>query len=346
VHPVASFTVTKEDTVTTSAAQEFIKKYPNARSFIKPSHLEELSPLLEVQIEAVVVRKDEFHNLAGSYAPKKETLDKFAQAAGINFNTTAETTRKEGDGCYVGTAQGMVLGPDGKWQMGPVCEYEFDVDVRLEESKLNGKADWENKIGNKPGRREMSLNEIALERIQFQKVGRQRANTGARSRATLSLLGMQTGFKDLFSKDDQDGATRTFLFSRIIVNAKNEMVAQHMLNQITGNTAALFGPPAGSQTKAIAHAQPDAEPRRVGPGSEDDFSPAADADPDPKLVYVATVQDYLAKYEKNLGPGSGAVLKMHDMVKNPDGYTTEEISEMLGKAKGVLVNLGVLKEAS
>lgn len=320
--------------MTTFAAQEFIKKHPNARSFIKPSHLEELSPLLEVQIEAVVVRKDEFHNLAGSFAPKKETLDRFAQAAGINFNTTAETTRKEGDGCYVGTAQGMVLGPDGKWQMGPVCEYEFDVDVRLEESKLNGKPDWENKIGNKPGRREMTPNELALERIQFQKVGRQRANTGARSRATLSLLGMQTGFKDLFSKDDSDGATRTFLFSRIIVNAKNEMVAQHMLNQITGNTAALFG---GAQApKAIAAAPVEAEPRRVGPGHDDDFDPSAgQAQANP---FRSALKEALDKHRNDLGPKA---ISAFEAALADENTSDQVFSNFLKQTKDFLAGRGI-----
>lgn len=338
--------------MTKQQAKDFIAKNttPNTRSFVKPSHLEELSPLLEVQIEAVEVRKDEFHELEGgkNYAPKKETLDKFAQAAGINYNTAAETTRKEGDGCYVGTTQGMVMGPDGKWQMGAVCEYEFDVNVRLEEAKLNGKPDWDNKVNGRPGKRMHTENELALERIQFMKVGRQRANTGARSRATLAMLGMQTGFKGLFTKDDPDSKTVTFLFSRIIVNAKNEMVAKVMLEGMRGNTAALFGPTPGAQPMALAHAAPDAEPRRVGPGSDDDeFAPSgAGGEPDPKLVFVATVKDYLDKYEKNLGPGSGAVLKMHDMVDNYQNYTAEEINEMLGKAKGVLVRLNLIKEAS
>lgn len=231
-------------------AREFVSKHsgPTVKSFVKASHLEELSPLIEVHIEAIEVRKDEFHDLQGSYNPRKETLDKFAQAAGISYNPTAETTRKEGDACYIGTAQAKVMGPDGKDILGPICEYEFDVDVRLAELEVNGKTEW---VNNQKTSRAYSEIELKRERIQLLKVARMRANTGARNRATLAMLGMQTGFKGLFGKQDPDSATRVFLFSRCIVNAKNELVMNRMLDQIAGPTAALYGP-ATSAPQAIA----------------------------------------------------------------------------------------------
>lgn len=239
--------------MTPEQVKGFIAKYQGAQNFVKQSHLEELSQLFEAHVEALVVRKDEFHDLKGSFMPRKETLDKFAQAAGVSFNATAETTRKDGDGCYIGTAQAMVMGPDGKWILGPICEYEFDCDVRLEEMKLNGKADWEHKDARgRPGTRDYTDKELAQERVQFRKVGRQRANTGARNRATLAVLGMQTGFKDLFGKDEPPTATKVFLFSRIIVNAKNELVLNRMLDNIAGPVGALYGN--SPATKAIAAA--------------------------------------------------------------------------------------------
>ena len=53
--------------MTSKQAEEFIRKHSgaNTRSFVKASHLEELSPLLEVHIEAIDVQKDEFHELEG-----------------------------------------------------------------------------------------------------------------------------------------------------------------------------------------------------------------------------------------------------------------------------------------
>lgn len=237
--------------MTGEQAKAFIKRYPNALNFVKPSHLEELSPLFEVHIEAITVRKDEFHDLKGSFMPRKETLDKFAQAAGVSFNQTSETTRKDGESCYIGTAQAMVMGPDGKWILGPICEYEFDCEIRLEEMKLAGKKDWDT-----GGTREYTPKELASELVQFRKVGRQRANTGARNRATLAVLGMQTGFKNLFPKGSKDTDSKEFLFSRIIVNAKNEMVLNRMLDGIAGPSQALFGPQAVPQISGPAAVRP------------------------------------------------------------------------------------------
>jgi len=283
--------------VNSKQAQDFIKKYPGAKSFVKASHLEELSPLLEVHIEAITCTKDEFHELEGgkTYMPRKETLDKFAAAAGVSYNMIGESTRKEGDGCYVGRSQAMVVGPDGKMISGDVCEYEFDVDVRLEEIKINGAADWDNKVGSRPGRKEHSPQELAKERVNLQKVARQRANTGARSRATLSVLGMQTGFKGLFDKNEPSTATRVFLFSRIIVNAKNELVMNRMLDSMGSNVAMLYGANPGVQAlpastrPAPAPEEPpmrDATPAVVA----DDFDdiPFGDDEPptDPRLAAV------------------------------------------------------------
>lgn len=284
--------------MTREAAQKFIDQYKNRNplSFVKPSHLDELSPLLEVQIEAVEVRKDEFHNLAGSYSPKKETLDKFASAAGISFNTVSETTRKEGS-AYIGTTQAMVMGPDGKMQLGAPCEYEFDPEIRLEELRLAGKTEW---VNREKTTREYSERELAQEKIQLMKVGRQRANTGARNRATLMMLGMQTGFKGLFDKNDPDTAVKVFLFSRIIVNAKNEMVAKAMLANISGNTMALYGGTTNQPQIAEHH-----EPINVTPAAGPRFETEEVVDelpPDPIALKKAALTDLVAKYKEKLHP--------------------------------------------
>lgn len=258
--------------MTKDQALQFIARYQGAKNFVKQSHLEELSPLLECHIEAIEAKIDEFHDIQGAFMPRKETMDKFAQAAGVSYNATAETTRKEGDGCFVGTAQAMVMGPDGKMIMGPICEYEFDVDVRLEEMKLSGKSEWKN--GQKSTREYTPL-ELAKERIQLMKVARMRANTGARNRATVAILGMQTGFKNLFPKGAPATAGVTFLFSRVIVNAKNEMVLSRMLDNLAGPTQALFGPQPALAITGKSAPQPD--PRNVT-GSADEW-PEDNEDP-------------------------------------------------------------------
>lgn len=287
-------------------AKKFIEKYPGATSFVKPSHLEELSPLLEVHIEAIVVKKSEFHEMDGgkAYMPRKETLDKFAAAAGVSYVALDGATRKESETCYVGRSQAMVMGPDGKWIIGDVCEYEFDAADRLEELRLSGKKNWEGvPDGGRPNIVEYTEKELAKERIKFKEVGRQRANTGARNRATVSILGMPTGIKGLYQKRDREDTERTFLFSRIIINAKNELVMNKMLDNLGANAAAIAGPamPSASLPPPAAREQ---EPRRVGPGFDDrpgaqdgaterdpfgdTVAPSTAAPPNPRVTEIIT----------------------------------------------------------
>jgi hypothetical protein len=224
--------------MTKSQALEIIKRYPDAKNYIKQSHLENLSPLVEVAIEVITCRKEDFHTLPGNtYMPRKETLDRFAMAAGISFNPLEESTRKEND-CYIGRSQAMIMGPDGKYCYGDVCEYEYDVTIRHEEEMLidrNSKTPRLH-LGNK-----LVEDRARLAYLSLRKTARQRANTGARTRAILSILGMQTGFKDLFTQDAPPTAEKTFLFSRIIVNTKNEMVLSRMLDNLTAPAKALYG---------------------------------------------------------------------------------------------------------
>lgn len=300
--------------MTSEQAKKFIAGYPGAKNFVKPSHLEDLSPLLECHVEAIVCRKDEFHDISGAYMPRKETLDKFAQACGISYNPTAETTRKEGSSCYVGSAQGMVMGPDGKQIMGPICEYEFDVEVRLEELKLKGKTAWNN--GSK-STRAYTDQELASERIQLLKVGRMRANTGARNRATIAILGMQTGFKNLFDKNASDHTTVTFLFSRIIVNAKNEMVLNRMLDNIAGPTQALFGP---APVAAISGRTDTAESpmRNATPAGDDfdDFPADPPADDERVARLVAAISEWTLSDDQRIAKRAQAIIDRGE--SNPD----------------------------
>ena len=254
--------------MTKSQALEIIKRYPDAKNYIKQSHLEQLSPLVEVAIEAITCKKEDFHCLPGNtYMPRKETIDRFAMAAGISFNPLEESTRKEND-CYIGRSQAMVMGPDGKYCYGDVCEYEYDVTIRHEEEMLIDRNSKTPRLhaGAKPVEDRARLAYLSL-----RKTARQRANTGARSRAILSILGMQTGFKDLFPPDAPPTAEKTFLFSRIIVNTKNEMVLHRMLDSLTAPAKALYGSDARNLEAQPLHL---ALPEQPEP--EEDPDPAMD----------------------------------------------------------------------
>jgi hypothetical protein len=244
--------------MTRSQALEIISRYPHAKNYVKPSHLENLSPLVEVAIEAVVCHKEDFHCLPGNtYMPRKETIDRFAMAAGVSFNPLEESTRKEAD-CYIGRSQAMIMGPDGKYCYGDICEYEYDVSIRHEEEMLLDRASQSPRlhVGSHP-----MEDRARLAYLSLRKTARQRANTGARTRAILSILGMQTGFKNLFPYDAPANAEQIFLFSRIIVNTRNEMVLNRMLDSLTGTSRLLYGQSQGaveaneSQTALPSHEQ-------------------------------------------------------------------------------------------
>ena len=272
--------------------------------------------------------------------PRKETLDKFAQAAGVSYNESAESTRMEGDGCYVGRSQAMVMGPDGKMILGSACEYEFDVGTRLEEIEINGAPDWVNKEGNRPGRREHTEFELKKERVQLKKVGRARANTGARNRATVSILGMQTGFKGLFGKDEPPTATRTFLFSRVIVNAKNELVMNRMLDGMAGNAAMLFGPQKAAQIAAPAAHQDDefqaknvthsARPEPEDKADDfDDFPPETSRAPSRSEIAVRAITEYIMSGA--LGPNALSMAEQAIKSGETDPIILEDLVAKLKK---------------
>ncbi len=139
----------------------------------------------------------------------------------------------------------------------------------------------------------------------MRKVARQRANTGARSRATLSILGMQTGFKDLFHPDDSPSATVTFLFSRIIVNTKNQMVLGFMLKNITSPAAMLYGPGLQQKGLHLIEAAPNASSEIPDEAFEQDPEDFFVIDPDPPMEpytnsLAAQIQEMID--ENSLGP--------------------------------------------
>lgn len=217
-------------------------KRKGAIDFTRSSHYEEMSPLLEPHAEVVEVRKDEFHKLTGSvYYPRKETSDKLGKAAGISFSGNVSVV-KQNDGAWVGTAYPQELGPDGKMVVWAPASYEFNPSDRAEEELLR-------KAGNSP----VSEQALKLKTLEYKKVALRRADTGARAAAIISAIGMPTGFRSLFGDNDPPDSVRYFLFSRVIVNTKNELVLNRALDSMFGTQALLASP-------AEALAAPASEP--------------------------------------------------------------------------------------
>ncbi len=320
--------------MTAEKAQEIIKKYPNAVDFTKRSHFEELSPLLEVHVEVVEVKKSDFHALPGNtYYPRKETTDRFGNAAGISFARVDVSTRKE-DGSYIARAIPQEVGPDGKMIQWAPAEYEFDPAIRAEEDILRDEENAE-KYGKQP-KYQTDRQKKMLE-LQYRKVARRRADTGARAAAIISAIGMPTGFKDLFQKNEPETATRVFLFSRVIVNSKNEMVLQRALDSMFtngGTVDALYG----GKTQQIESPEEPArevsgalESQNDDGGEFDDFE-GADSQAeelDEKSQVAIELEQYLASGQL---PQKGVDL-IQPAVEDPDSYTLEQLQDLLERAK-------------
>lgn len=315
--------------MTAEKAKEIIKKYPNAVNFVKRSHLEELSPLLEVHIEVVKVKKSDFHALPGNtYYPKKETTDRFGNAAGISFARVDTNTRKEDDAC-IARAIPQEVGPDGKMIQWAPAEYEFDPVLRAEEDILRDEENAEKY--NKPAKYRTDRQKKMLE-LQYKKVARRRADTGARAAAIISAIGMPTGFKNLFNQNDSDNAERIFLFSRVIVNSKNEMVLQRALDNMFsggGSVDALYGNTTSTQQLE--------GPRDVSP-QQDEGAPTEDPEDvwygdesktDPRQEIITELEAWLNSNVLN-ETGKSTVA---EAVKNSNNYTTEQLQGYLDKCR-------------
>lgn len=320
--------------MTIEQAKAFIAKYENAINYVRPSHLEEMSPLYERHIEAVVVKRDDFHSLHGGVLyPRKETTDTFGRAAGISFADTTVSTRND-DGVFVGRAVPQELGPDGKMITWNAAEYEFDPETRAKIDIANSRKNGETRYDNEYER------ELAV--LNYKKVGRRRADTGARAAAIISVIGMSTGFKasELFPGNTK---TRVFLFSRVIVNSKNELVLNKALESMFSSNGALYGPQAVAQITGEAAVgtttmERPAE-RNVTPGADeldpdDDFeSEPAATEPEPvgseKQKIWQAIVDYSAKY--NLP--SEATDEMKAMEPKLAELDTERVQSLLDRIK-------------
>jgi len=157
--------------------------------------------LFKPEITIFSPEKNDFHNISGNFMPKSHYVDQISIAAGIDFiESDCGVSIVPGTKKYVGKARGKKRLPDGTWKTSPVCEYEYDVELRAKEDILN-----------KP---EKYKNQISKERclMQHEKFARQKANTGARLRVIRSLVGMPISFP---ASDIQ----KAMLFCRIAVNS-------------------------------------------------------------------------------------------------------------------------------
>jgi hypothetical protein len=178
--------------------------------------------------------------------------------------------------------------------------------------------------------------------LQYRKVARRRADTGARAAAIISAIGMPTGFRNLFQQNEPDTATRTFLFSRVIVNSKNEMVLQRALDSMFtggGTVDALYG----GQTEQIEAPTREVTAAQQAPLDEEPEDPWDEESPaenqtkeDPRVQLVTELEawtnsDVISDRAKNL---------INDAINNPQNYSTEKLQEYVEKCRAKAHNGG------
>jgi hypothetical protein len=264
---------------------DIIKANPNALIYAKKADFD-TADIFRTEITVMPIDTKECHNIGGNLVPNKAVTDRMSDAAGIDFVSNEQTgvsivpgTRK-----YVGRVRGRKRNPDGTWRYSPVCEYEFDIDVRAEEDFLRDAAK------DKADQKYTTETAKKLHVIELEKAARARADTGARLRAIRELIGMPTGFKPA------DISGKKLVFSRVAVDANRLLQDPEMRRQTIqhalGVTENLFGP---KEPRNVTPAKLaiEAAPESMEPAAQAETQPAAEAEPVPETDATDLFEDDL-----------------------------------------------------
>lgn len=243
----------------------------------------ECPPLYKAEATVITAKPDEFFNIQGKYMPSKAVVDRIGEAAGVDFiaaNCGVKTESRDDDigkrTVFVGFAQGKTRLPDGSWRQSSIEEYEFDPLLRAQMESKND-------------------SEVRKKYLDYAKVARQRASTGARVRVIRQLTGMPVTFS-------QADVAKPLVFSRIVQNTdfilsthEGKMMAIAMA---TGAAQMMYGQqpqvvgPANESEINLSGEPPmrNATPATADPFGADDFAdiPFGDDEPptDPRLAAV------------------------------------------------------------
>lgn len=198
-----------------------------------------------IQLKLPVDKNDQsadVYNISGKYMPKREIVDRIGEATGLIFihegcKTWTETYDDDIAGkrmVYVSEQQAKKRMSDGSWRTSSVQAYEFDPVMRAmldyNVTELNAQT---KQTKNKWGKT------LAQTILEYTKVARQRAETGARLRVIRELTNMPTAF----SADD---AKKPLVFGRFAQNTDyilqtKEGRAMASAQALGVDVASLFG---------------------------------------------------------------------------------------------------------
>ena len=182
-------------------------KEKGALVFANIENMEAKVELYRTEVTEIAFTAKDFHTINSKQMPNKAATDRIGEACGIQFiqaacRVTTETLDDPLCGrhtVYRAEAQGKIRMPDGSWRTSTVDEYEFDPVLRA----MLDKGVTELNEKTKPL--------VAKAILEYTKVARQRAATGARLRVIRQLTGMPAAF-------EKDEASKPFVFTRVVQN--------------------------------------------------------------------------------------------------------------------------------
>lgn len=177
-----------------------------ALTFVSAEDCMAVTPLYKPEVTVIQLRlpqgKDDpnsdVYNISGKFMPKREVVDRIGEATGLIFihegcRTWTESYDDDIAGkrtVYISEQQAKKRMSDGSWRTSSVQAYEFDPVMRAMldygVTELNAQTkQTKDKWGKKT---------LAQTILEYTKVARQRAETGARLRVIRELTNMPTAF--------------------------------------------------------------------------------------------------------------------------------------------------------
>ena len=222
-----------------------------ALAFVSKEDCMAVTPLYKPEITVIQLKlpadkndqNADVYNISGKFMPKREIVDRIGEATGLIFihegcRTWTETYDDEIAGkrtVYISEQQAKKRMSDGSWRTSSVQAYEFDPVMRAmldyNVTELNAQTkQTKDRWGKKT---------LAQTILEYTKVGRQRAETGARLRVIRELTNMPTAF----SAED---AKKPLVFGRFAQNTDyilqtQEGRAMASAQALGVDVASLFG---------------------------------------------------------------------------------------------------------
>lgn len=197
-------------------------KKNGALAFVTREDCMSVTPLYKPEVTIIQLKlpkaqndpEADVYNIQGKFMPKREIVDRIGEATGLEFireGCRSWTETREDDVCgkrtvYISEQQAKKRMSDGSYRTSSVQAYEFDPVLRaMDDFNVTEMTPEAKNMKNRFGK---TLGKAILE---YTKVARQRAETGARLRVIRELTNMPTAF----SKAE---AEKPLIFGRIAQN--------------------------------------------------------------------------------------------------------------------------------